>query len=318
MKNLFFILFLVSFTNLTFAQKSKKAVLVIVDGIPSDVFEKVATPYSDSLAQKGKYARAFVGGEKGGKSQSPTISAVGYNSMLTGTWANKHNVWGNDITNPKYDYWSVFRIMREARPESKLAIFSTWEDNRTKLLGERLPQTNHLTLDFVFDGYENDTLAFPHDASRNYIHQIDEKVVASAVQTIEAEGPDLSWVYLEYTDDMGHAFGDSPEFYRAVALADAQIGKIWQAIRYRENHFAEEWLLIVTTDHGRDAQTGKNHGGQSDRERSTWILTNQHTVNQQLNNNLSIVDILPSTCQFLGITPPSSIKAQWDGVSFLK
>src|SRR4051794_8697433 len=76
------------------AEKEKKVLFVIVDGIPADVLERVNTPSIDQISSDGGYARAYLGGERGGYSETPTISAVGYNSLLTGTWANKHNVWG--------------------------------------------------------------------------------------------------------------------------------------------------------------------------------------------------------------------------------
>ncbi|MCW3113178.1 MAG: nucleotide pyrophosphatase, partial [Segetibacter sp.] len=83
--------------------RQKKVLFVIADGIPADVIERVSTPNIDAIAKEGKYMRAFVGGENGGYSQTPTISAVGYNSLLTGTWVNKHNVWDNDIKAPNYN-----------------------------------------------------------------------------------------------------------------------------------------------------------------------------------------------------------------------
>ncbi|HKO80733.1 MAG TPA: hypothetical protein VJU78_10065, partial [Chitinophagaceae bacterium] len=69
--------------------KTKKAVFVIVDGIPADVIEKLDPPHFKKIASIGGFAKAIVGGEKDGYSQTPTISAVGYNSVLTGTWVNK-------------------------------------------------------------------------------------------------------------------------------------------------------------------------------------------------------------------------------------
>src|SRR5450432_2894598 len=85
----------------------KKALFIIADGIPADVIEKVPTPTLHAIANEGALLHAYVGGEKGGYSQTPTISAVGYNSLLTGTWVNKHNVWGNDIVAPNYSYYTI-------------------------------------------------------------------------------------------------------------------------------------------------------------------------------------------------------------------
>lgn len=296
--------------------QEKKVVFVIVDGIPADVLEKLPTPHLDAIAKEGGYTRAYVGGERDGYSQSPTISAVGYNSLLTGTWTNKHNVWGNGIEAPNYNYWTIFRFVEELAPEKKTAVFSTWLDNRTKLIGEGLPQTGNIHLDAHFDGYELDTARFPHDDDRLFIHKIDEQVVEEAVQYIKEESPDLSWVYLEYSDDMGHRYGDSDQFYKAVKIVDEQMGRLWQAMKYREEKFKEEdWEIYITTDHGRDASTGKGHGGQSDRERQTWIVTNAGGLNRYFREQQpGIVDILPSMLRSLELQAPRERRFELDGI----
>ena len=140
-----------------------KAVFVIVDGVSADVIEAVATPNIDAVAAAGGYTRAYVGGVAGGESDSPTISAVGYASLVTGTWANKHNVWDNDIEDPDYAYWDIFRIAKHHDPQLQTAIFSTWIDNRTKLLGDGLPEAGGHKLDYHFDGLELDMEQFPED-----------------------------------------------------------------------------------------------------------------------------------------------------------
>ena len=60
---------------------------------------------------------------------------------------------------------------------------------------------------------------------------IDNLVTAEAARYIVEVGPDLSWAYLQYTDDMGHQFGDCPEQIAAVKLMDQQIGQIWYSVK---------------------------------------------------------------------------------------
>ena len=309
------LIFVLGCFQIAAAQKVKKAIFVIVDGISADVIQKVNTPNLDAIAKIGGFTKAFVGGEKGGYSETPTISAVGYNSLLTGTWANKHNVWDNNIAEPNYHYGTIFRFFKEQYPQKKTAIFSTWQDNRTKLVGDNLPATGNIKIDHHFDGWELDTVKYPHDRESNYIHQIDEAVVENATDYIQKEAPDLSWVYLQYTDDMGHQFGDSEKFYKAVEIMDAQMGKLWSAIQLREKDFNEDWQIWITTDHGRDAETGKGHGGQSARERSTWIVTNAQDLNDYFKRgNPGIVDIMPTIARFLDVSIPRENLMEIDGV----
>lgn len=296
-------------------EKHKKVVLVILDGIPASVIERVATPNLDSITARGGYARAWLGGLKGGYSETPTISAVGYNSMLTGTWVNKHNVKDNNIQFPNYHYWTIFRHYKGAYPEKTIAIYSTWLDNRTKLLGDGLAETGNLKLDFHFDGLEVDTVRFPHDTLSRYIHEIDKLVASKAAEEISTKAPDLTWVYLQYTDDMGHRYGNSPEMDAAVLEADRQLGEIWKAIQEREKNYQEEFLLIVTTDHGR-AAGGFHHGGQSDEEREIWIASNAK-FNKRFDQNPAIVDIFPTVADYLRIPIPRDQAMELDGVSLL-
>ncbi|UZR96535.1 alkaline phosphatase family protein [Chondrinema litorale] len=310
------IIFLLCSLSLAAQKKDTKVIFVIADGISADALEKVETPNLDALAKIGGYSHAYVGGKKDGYSETPTISAVGYNSLLTGTWVNKHNVFGNGIKKPNYHYWTIFRYAKEQKPELKTAIYSTWLDNRTKLIGEGLKQTGNVKVDIAFDGYENDTATFPHDKERIFIHNIDELVIEKAVESIKADAPDLSWVYLEYTDDMGHKFGDSEQFENAIKIMDAQIGKLQEAMAYRKDKFDENWEIYITTDHGRDVKTGKNHGGQSDRERSTWIVTNSQNLNEYFKEETpGIVDIMPAMMQSLGLKPSKDQSFEIDGIS---
>ncbi|MGD8358845.1 MAG: alkaline phosphatase family protein [Lysobacterales bacterium] len=298
------------------AAPTPKAVFIIIDGVPADVIERVATPNIDSIAAAGGYTHAYVGGEIGGPSQSPTVSAPGYMDLITGTWCNKHNVYDNEVANPDYDYWNIFRIAEADDPGIVTAVFSTWEDNRTKLIGEGLPQAGNITLDYHFDGLEKDTERYPPEKETENVREIDGLVADDAERVIRERGPDLSWVYLQYTDDVAHEHGDSPEFDASVRLTDQRVGQVWQAVQARQAGHDEDWLIIVTTDHGRDA-TGKGHGQQSERERTTWIVTNSHRLNAHFHDRPAIVDILPSLVTHFGLHAPDRVRARWDGQSFI-
>lgn len=313
-----FSIVLFSITSAYSQARIRKAVFIIADGIAADVIEKNDLPALKSIAAKGSYTRLLVGGYKGTYTQTPTISAVGYNTVLTGTWVNKHNVYDNDITNPNYNYPTSFRLLKDRFPDRRIGIFSSWTDNREKLVGEGLEATGNIKFDYVADGFELDTVRLPHDKKSNYMHRIDELVADSAAACIRTQAPDLSWVYLEYTDDMGHAHGDSPEFLQAVQYTDSQVKRIYEAIQEREKNFREEWMIIVTTDHGRDSATGKHHGGQSAREKSGWMITDYKGLNERARLGVAThADIMPTILRFLEVAPPQQVDYEIDGVPLI-
>jgi predicted AlkP superfamily pyrophosphatase or phosphodiesterase len=294
-----------------------KTVFVIVDGIPADVLEHTPTPAIDAIAAAGGYTRAYVGGVRGTPTESPTVSAVGYMSLLTGTWSNKHNVRDNKVEAPDYRYWDIFRIARAHDPALRTAVFSTWLDNRTKLLGDGLEAAGGRKIDHHVDGLELDTTRFPHDDASRFIADIDTVVASEAARHVREHGPDLTWVYLQHTDDVAHDFGDSAEFGAAVEQMDRRVGAIWSAVRARQDQQREDWLMLVTTDHGRDPQSGRTHGQQSDRERTIWIAANSRHLNAHFRDTPAVVDILPSIAAHMRFTVPDAVRRQFDGRPFI-
>lgn len=299
------------------AAKERKAVYIVTDGIPADYIERVHPRTIFDIASRGGYCRAYTGGEIGAYSQTPTISAVGYTNILTGTWVNKHNVPGNDNLKPRYQYRSLFRTAKEQRRPVTTALASSWVDNRTVLIGEGKPETGNLKIDYVFDGYENDKTRFPDREDQTHIFAIGSLVALNAAECIRDKAPDLTWVYLWFTDSGFHPHGDGAYMDRYVHKTDSLVAMVWDAVKYREKNFDEEWMIVVTTDHGRD-ERGFGHGGQSARERSTWIAVNRPEVNSQFSEPaLSLVDINPTICRFLGFEDPQEVEFEKDGVPFI-
>ena len=308
---------LIHWTTLEADMAVPKTLFVVMDGIPADVIERVATPHLDQISARGGFGRAYVGGDISGASESPTISAVGYQSLLTGTWANKHQVFDNNVASPNYAYWDIFRMAKTHSPGLSTALFSTWEDNRTKLIGDGLVAAGGYKLDHYLDGLEHDFERFPEDRAATNIKAIDGYLADQAAEYLLGEGPDLSWVYFQYTDEVGHQTGDSPALDEAVTFTDSLVGNLWASIEARRKTLGEDWLVVVTTDHGRDAMNGKGHGGQSPRERGTWIVTNSGCLADRFYDTPAIVDIVPSILAHMRIRVPDTVRQALDGSSFL-
>ena len=297
--------------------KTRKAVLIVVDGIPAPTMERLQPPTLMAIARQGHYHRAYCGGEIGSYSETPTVSAIGYTNILTGTWMNKHNVTGNDNLSPNYHYPTLFRIAKDQQRPVTTALYSSWIDNRTVLLGENKDETRNLTIDYVFDGYDQDKTNYPDEKDDLHIQKIDGRVCQEAARSIRTDAPDLSWIYLWYTDDAFHAQGHGTVTDKAVMTVDEQLAPVWEAIQYRMREKDEEWLVIVVTDHGRTFD-GHHHGGQSADERTVWMITNQRRTNRQFfRPTLSHVDINPTICQWMGFQVAEEVALERDGISFI-
>lgn len=295
---------------------TRKTLYVIMDGVSREFLNKVHPATIFDIAAKGSYADAYAGGEVGASSQSPTISAIGYTNILTGTWMYKHNVQGNSDIHTNYNYWSIFRIAKAQERPVTTALFSSWTDNRTLLVGAGKPEAGNVGIDYVYDGYDLDTVRFPRKPMELQVYDIDSVVCRNAAECVRKDAPDLNWVYLWYTDDAFHikGYGSYSEDY--LKREDRQLRQIWDAIQYREKNFDEEWLLIVTTDHGRE-ERGFNHGGQSAGERGIWMVTNRRDMNAEWGGaSLSQVDVNPSICRFMGFSVPRDVEWEQDGIPF--
>lgn len=295
----------------------RKAVYVIIDGVEKHFLQDVHPKTIFDIAQRGNFGRAYCGGEIGTPNQTITISAVGYTNILTGTWMNKHHVVSNSDIQTNYHYWNIFRIAKEQSFPVSTAVFSSWTDNVTKLVGVGHPGNANLKVDYVYDGYDLDSIRFPKKPEDRQIYDIDSTVCHQAAQCIKDKAPDVSWVYLWYTDDAAHLHGFGDCYRDYLLCEDRQLQKIWEAVQYREKKYGEEWMVIITTDHGRDL-LGYDHGGQSETERNIWLTTNVKDVNPHFQSaDLSQVDINPTICRWMGFHVDPDVAWEQEGIPFI-
>jgi predicted AlkP superfamily pyrophosphatase or phosphodiesterase len=234
-------------------------VLVIgIDGVRVDILAKAETPTLDSLAGAG-----FFSDEA--KTRVRTVSGPGWSSMLTGVRTDKHGVDSNDFSGNRYTEWPDFltRLEKE-RPELGTFAVLDWPplgtpDSGGPLISDAIDVK--LNFDGETDGYGS----------------ADAESVEAAVEHLRTADVHAAFVYLGDPDVVSHETDSFSEEYRAsIERADSQTAELLEALRARPGYDDEDWLVLVSTDHGRNDAGG--HGGQSPSETTIFFLASGPAV----------------------------------------
>jgi arylsulfatase A-like enzyme len=115
---------------------------------------------------------------------------------------------------------------------------------------------------------------------------------------------DLLFVYLGYTDSMGHDFGwMSKEYIAAISNADRCVEHILEAIKKT----GRDVIALVGTDHGGHE---RSHGTEMEEDMTIpWILSGTGVPKVELNGQVHIYDTAPTLAAILNLPLPKD----WDG-----
>jgi predicted AlkP superfamily pyrophosphatase or phosphodiesterase len=270
-------------------QEQVKKVLVIgLDGVRVDIMAAARTPVIDSLAAAG-----FFSDEA--KTRVRTVSGPGWSSMVTGARTSKHRVDGNDFTGNDYATYPDFLTRLErARPELNTLAVLDWPPLGTTDSGGPL-FSDHIDVKINFDG-ETDGYRFADSLS-----------VEAAVERLKSTDVDAAFVYLGDID-VGHETSSRSQEYRAaIERADGHVGRLLAALRDRPTYAREDWLILISTDHGRNDAGG--HGGRSPSETTIFFLASGPSVVPGTTDcPPEIVDVAVTAYMHLGVGPDSA----WD------
>ena len=268
-----------------------KVLLIGIDGVRPDVLAEVATPNIDALAAAGWYTDQA-------RTTDPSVSGPSWSSMLTGVWPEKHGVTNNNFTGRNYATYPSFLTRAEAaHPE--LATFAAldWvplaELDRVSFAemeddpGPVLPDA--IDVREVVDGYD---LGWA---------EADGEIAARAARHLSEADPDAMFVYFGNPDETSHRHASIGTEYRdAIALSDTHVGMVVDAMRARPTFADEDWLVLMSTDHGRRPDGG--HGGDSPEEMIIFILASgPATAGWPSPGPAFIVDVAATALAHLGI-----------------
>lgn len=211
-------------------------VLVSFDGFRHDYLDRGLTPNFARLAARGMRADALI-------PIFPTKTFPNHYSIVTGMYAEHHNLVGNEFYDPHMGLFNnrgpdwgrwlggePIWVTAERQGVRSASLF--WVGGDTPINGQ-LP---------------------------TYWKKYDERWSAEArVDTVVAwlelpppSRPRLALLYFEMMDDAGHDFGpDSPQVDSALVHADAALGRLLAGIA--KTPAAQRTTIIVVSDHGMTA-----------------------------------------------------------------
>jgi predicted AlkP superfamily pyrophosphatase or phosphodiesterase len=242
----------------------------------------VPTPNLDALISGGSFTATA-------RNVRPTVSGPCWSSMLTGVGPEKHGVLSNDFsTNHYQDYPDFLTRIEAVMPEIRTFAAVDWlplggGDSGGPLISDDIDEKH------LYDGYELGWL------------EADSVSVMATVEEIQRRDSDALFVYLGAPDEISHNIGGIGGAYRqAIATADRHVGRLVRAVKGRRNFSRENWLILVSTDHGRTEAGG--HGGDSPEETTVFFLASGPSAQVgEPQGPVSIMDVPVTALAHLGI-----------------
>lgn len=197
---------------------------------------------------------------------SITISGPSWSTILTGATNEQHQVFDNDFVGHQLHlYPDILTRASLLNPQLRTFAAAGW----LPLLDPASPAP--IIRERKEDQFDGRHKVFFKDGDLLGYETVDAEVAEFAEHYISSEGPDLSFVYFSQVDEFGHKHGTVKEpYFEALGRVDQLVKKLHKVIEDRTRIFNEEWLVVITTDHGHLDEGG--HGGESDQERSSFLI----------------------------------------------
>jgi len=254
-----------------------KVLIIGVDGCRPDALLMAETPNMDALWKNGAYSFHA-------KTDEISSSGPAWSAMLIGAWHQKHNILNNEYEDPDLEnYPHFFHRIRQEKPDLNTYSVANWGPIH-KILQEG-------------------------DATYTACLVNDKRVASKVASILKSQEVDVMFVQLDEVDGAGHRHDysvASPKYLKAIEKADRQVGKMVSALVKRKMYQQENWLIIVSADHG-----GSNFGhGKNIPEHTTvfYIAAGESAVKGEIEHELGVVDVAVTALYHLGIPK----KPEWN------
>ncbi len=250
--------------------KTQKKVLVIgYDGCRADSMvllkDSRKSAITTLLDDGGKAYISYCGGVNyPAPNTQATSTAPGWCSMLTGEWADVHGITNNG--QPKSnDHLTCLTTLVEDGTIDSSAFYVSWDGHFSGENTTYINEVNYVKekgINTLFSRAKSDVGTF-----NNVKRDIKQKDCTDFIFTI-----------FEFCDHSGHSLGfgtDDIAYKNAFYNAELAGYKLIKAVKNRDTFDTEDWLFIITSDHG---GYGTGHGGPTVQERMMFIVTSKDLI----------------------------------------
>ena len=247
----------------------KKCVIIGFDGTRADIVsnytENKKSAIKALIAENGHAYLSYCGGVQWPtENTQDTSTAPGWCSMITGCWADVHGIRKNNVPKALECKSLLLSLIESGRADSTKFCVSYdghFNNEDSTYYPERMyAEENGLNASFLDEFDDNGTYKNTMDDIR------------------KAECSDFLFCIFEECDHVGHQTNFGPGnfgYVDAFEKDDEFAYDIIEAIKGRETYNTEDWLIIITSDHGGYIDS---HGGPSKQERYTFIISNKDIV----------------------------------------
>lgn len=196
----------------------------------------------------------------------PTVSGPSWSTILTGTTQHVHKVVDNDFKDHNLKQTPDFLSQAKSlNPELITYAAAGWPPLIDPTdIGPVIATRSE-------DQESGSHIIFHRDGETRGYETVDHEVAEDALKTLTEIGPDVSFVYFCGADEAGHMHGTlKGHYFDAIERIDALVTRLYQVIKKRHQELSENWLIVITTDHGHRDEGG--HGGESEQERASFVI----------------------------------------------
>ncbi len=262
--------------------RTRHALVIGVDGLDGEELARLNTPVLDRLRRHAAWTNTATT-----QLTADTLSGPGWTSVLTGVEAEDHGVTSNGDYDQRDPAYPTF-LARLSDAGLTAAVAFQWAD---------------LFLITDVDSYDT---AVSGDMAT--VTEGMEALLATAEE-------ELYFVHLDDVDHAGHASGfsaDNKAWVAAVADVEQSIDRFLTALTARPDIASEQWLLVVTADHG---GSGTSHGCRTADCQTIPLIVAGAAITPGPIGTGSHLDVHPTLLDHFGLDPTAFDS---DGVSRLE